>query len=264
MPYDPFAGAISTLADAQAYQRERLALIAAEHETAGIVADALITPTPGSPEVFATDADSVSRLREVVWLLEAGTIASAQWASESGTWYTLEPAGTSLFAMRLAAACVAYAQACRDNHQALDDDIEAAASASACLAIDLSAGWPSRSVAVPTPLPTRRYVVAWWIAGKPEASELFGHVAGVAFTLPVDLAGSQVKADTAATASAAFDLRKNGSSVGTLTIAASGTTATFTAASAVQFAAGDRIDLVAPSSQDATLANVRVTLMGWC
>lgn len=146
MPYDPFAGAISTLADAQAYQRERLALIAAEHETAGIVADALITPTPGSPEVFATDADSVSRLQEVVRLAAQDLVDEAQWQSEAGTWYDLMD-GT--FGARLATAAAVYVQACRDHHELLDAAIGAAASAAACLAIDLSAGWPSREVADP-------------------------------------------------------------------------------------------------------------------
>lgn len=143
MPYDPLAGAVDTLEEAQAYQRERLALIAAEHETAGIVADALITPTPDDPEVFATDADSLSRMQEVVRLAAQGLVDEAQWQSEAGTWYDLMD-GT--FGARLATAAAVYVQACRDHHELLDAAIGAAASAAACLAIDLSAGWPSREV----------------------------------------------------------------------------------------------------------------------
>ena len=143
MPYDPFAGAVDTLEEAQAYQRERLALIAAAHERAGIVGDALITPTPDDPEVFATDADSLSRMQEVVRLAAQDLVDEAQWQSEAGTWYDLMD-GT--FGARLATAAAVYVQACRDHHELLDAAIGAAASAAACLAIDLSAGWPSREV----------------------------------------------------------------------------------------------------------------------
>lgn len=99
--------------------------------------------------------------------------------------------------------------------------------------------------------------------GKPAASEI---VCAMVFTravkLPASLTGSVWKAGTAATGSSAFDIRKNGSSIGTITFAAAGTTATFTFASAVSFASGDVLTILAPGTQDATLADLRGTLAG--
>lgn len=79
-----------------------------------------------------------------------------------------------------------------------------------------------------------------------------------------NFAGSYGKASAAATASAAFDITKNGTTCGTMTFAAGATTATFTSASgaAVTLAAGDVLAVVAPASADATLANVGFVLAG--
>lgn len=107
------------------------------------------------------------------------------------------------------------------------------------------------------------YDVGTFCAGKPSASEvLLRFVATRAFTLPASLTGSQVKAGTAATATTDFDLQKNGSSIGTVSFAASGTVATFTFASGVSFAAGDILAIIAPASADATLADISFTLAG--
>lgn len=78
----------------------------------------------------------------------------------------------------------------------------------------------------------------------------------------VDLAGSQVAAGVAATVQADFDLRKNGTRVGTISFAASATVATFSAASAVAGAAGDVLTVVAPAAPEASLASVRLSLLG--
>lgn len=107
------------------------------------------------------------------------------------------------------------------------------------------------------------YDIGAFCAGKPTASEvLLRFVATRAFNLPASLTDSQVKAGTAATATTDFDLQKNGSSIGTVSFAASGTTATFTFASAVSFAAGDILAIIAPASADATLADISFTLAG--
>jgi hypothetical protein len=76
----------------------------------------------------------------------------------------------------------------------------------------------------------------------------------------VNFAGSAASAGTAATSAAAFNIQKNGSNIGTMNFAASATTATFTLASATTFNAGDVLTILAPSPQDATLANVSWTL----
>jgi len=76
---------------------------------------------------------------------------------------------------------------------------------------------------------------------------------------PVNLSGSKVIANTSATASTVFSLKKNGTEFATITFAASGTVATFAAASATTLSPGDYITLVAPSTADATLADIGFT-----
>ena len=87
-------------------------------------------------------------------------------------------------------------------------------------------------------------------------------VAPRAFTLPAGLTGSQGYAGTAPTAQADLEIRKNGASIGTITFAASASTATFTFSSKVAFAAGDRLTVIAPGTQDASLADISITFKG--
>lgn len=98
--------------------------------------------------------------------------------------------------------------------------------------------------------------------GKPAASATVARfVVGRATTLPINLTGSKVSAGTATTAAATFTIYKNGGSIGTINIAAGASTATFTFASAQNLAVGDVITVVAPGTQDSTLADVAVTLL---
>jgi hypothetical protein len=83
-----------------------------------------------------------------------------------------------------------------------------------------------------------------------------------AVTLPISLTGSKAGCGSASTGAKAFTLNKNGSSIGTVNIAGSATTATFTFSAGVSFAAGDILSIVAPTPQDATLADFFVTLLG--
>lgn len=101
------------------------------------------------------------------------------------------------------------------------------------------------------------------VGGPPATSErMLQYVAGRAFTLPMNLTGSQGYAKTAPTSSFAVDIQKNGSSVGTATFGAASNTSTFTMASATSFTAGDRLELIAPGSADATAADISITLLG--
>ena len=89
------------------------------------------------------------------------------------------------------------------------------------------------------------------------------YVVATPFTLPVSLTGSQGFALVAPTdADVDIDIQKNGSSIGTLTFA--DTTGTFSAAfaSAVSFAAGDRLSLVAPVTADTVGESFSITLHG--
>jgi len=83
-----------------------------------------------------------------------------------------------------------------------------------------------------------------------------------AFTLPENLAGSRGHAGTAPTAQADLDLRRNGASIGSVTFAAGVQTASFSLAGGAAFAPGDRLELIAPATQDATLAGLALTFLG--
>jgi hypothetical protein len=107
------------------------------------------------------------------------------------------------------------------------------------------------------------YDIGVYFPGQPGAGvTLLQLVAPRPFTLPAGLTGSQGYAGTAPTAQADLDIRKNGASIGTITFAASGNTATFAFASEVAFAAGDRLTVIAPGTQDASLANISITFKG--
>jgi hypothetical protein len=99
--------------------------------------------------------------------------------------------------------------------------------------------------------------------GAPVASAIVTRVPlARAVSFPSSLTGSVGKAAVAATAQTDFDLQKNGASVGTLRFAAAGTSATFIAASAISFAAGDVLSIISPASADTTLADIGFVLAG--
>ena len=78
----------------------------------------------------------------------------------------------------------------------------------------------------------------------------------------IDLEGNARYAGTVATATTDLDVRKNGTSFGTIRFPAASSTATFIAATATVFDPGDRLEVVAPASPDATLGDIMVTLAG--
>jgi VCBS repeat-containing protein len=106
------------------------------------------------------------------------------------------------------------------------------------------------------------YDVTSFLAGNPVA---YAQVLGLTFVravnFPSNFSGSVGSVGTNPTASAVYTVKRNGSSVGTVTISTSGTF-TFSTSGAVSFASGDRMTIVAPSVQDATLADVAITLAG--
>lgn len=106
------------------------------------------------------------------------------------------------------------------------------------------------------------YDVGGYVEGLATASELvWEFYSPRAWTLPSGASGGG-KAGVAATGSATFTLAKNGTSIGTFVWAASGTVATLSITSTTSIAAGDVLSLTAPSSADATLANIAFTLSG--
>jgi hypothetical protein len=98
------------------------------------------------------------------------------------------------------------------------------------------------------------------IPGKPGAAAIYHVQCVFDFRLVASLTGSSTYSGTNATSSSTFTLKKNGSSIGTLVFSSGGSTASITFASQTDFAAGDRLTFEAPASQDATLANVAITL----
>lgn len=106
----------------------------------------------------------------------------------------------------------------------------------------------------------RPYDLGGFFSGVPGNSELIMQfVFTRACRLPASATGSKGFAGVAATAQTDIDIQKNGSSIGTMRFAASGTVATFVSVSETAFAAGDRFQLVGPSSADATLADISST-----
>lgn len=104
--------------------------------------------------------------------------------------------------------------------------------------------------------------------GKPTTSQrVYAHTFARNCRLFSDFSGSQGRASTAATANAIFNVYKGATLVGTLTVLAGSTVFTFSTdtgsgSSTVTFAPGDTLTIRAPSTQDATLADISVTLKG--
>jgi hypothetical protein len=96
--------------------------------------------------------------------------------------------------------------------------------------------------------------------GKPNPSaKVLMFVADKAYSIGVNLAGAVVKCDTNPSANATFTVYKNGVSQGTFVLTTAGAL-TSVAVSAITLASGDRLNIQAPAVQDATLADLYITL----
>lgn len=120
---------------------------------------------------------------------------------------------------------------------------------------------------------TQPFSLSGFYPGAPTASDLvlsFPAPSGITtITFAAAISGSSGKAHTAATGTTDFDVRKNattsanGTSVGTIRFAASGTVPTFIAASGFTLTGGtDWLTVWAPGTPDATLADIGITLYG--
>lgn len=108
------------------------------------------------------------------------------------------------------------------------------------------------------------YDAVFWDPGHAQAGEIvFKAVFGRGVTFPAGLTNSRATADVAATgASAVWSIRKNNVQFGTMTFATGASTATFAAATATGFVAGDILTLVAPNPRNATLSGIAGVLAG--
>ncbi len=104
------------------------------------------------------------------------------------------------------------------------------------------------------------YDIAFEYSGLPEAGELRQHIAARPFTLSAS--GQQAEALAGATAEADFLVKVNGVLKATLRFAAAGVSASIVGGTQTSVAAGDVVSVTAPASQDATLADIAITLKG--
>lgn len=113
-------------------------------------------------------------------------------------------------------------------------------------------------------VPINTYDIACNVFGQPGDGDLvMRFVATRPFKLMDNFAGSVGYVGTNPDASAVFDVRKNGSSIGTVTVGTGGTFTFSTTGSTIEtFAVGDRFEVFAPSPADATMADVSLTFLG--
>lgn len=105
------------------------------------------------------------------------------------------------------------------------------------------------------------YDVGMYYKGTTDASdEVLAHVLVREAYLPDGATGSRVYANVAATANTTFDIQKNSVSIGSFVVNAAAQTATFTVTGNQQFAVGDRLEVIAPGTPDATLADIMITM----
>lgn len=114
-----------------------------------------------------------------------------------------------------------------------------------------------------TTVPALLYVTGIPFAqpGLPGAGAVYNIMLPFACTIAAALAGSYGYSGVNATSSSVFSLAKNGAAAfGTLTWTNASSAPTLASGSGATFAAGDRLTITAPASQDATLADVGFTL----
>lgn len=110
---------------------------------------------------------------------------------------------------------------------------------------------------------TAPYNPAFFKPGQPTASEVcLEYRSPTAFDMADDFAGSYGYCIANPTSTATFDVKKNGSNIGTVAISTLGVFTFLTSGGATSMAAGDRLSVVAPGSPDATLSGIAISFAG--
>lgn len=103
------------------------------------------------------------------------------------------------------------------------------------------------------------YDQAGFYMGQPAAGlKVFSIAVVRSFTLPANCTGSVGKVGTVPHVTSTFTIKKNGSSIGTMTFPANVASATFTS-TATSFVSGDILEVYAPATQDDDLEDVSFT-----
>ncbi len=127
-----------------------------------------------------------------------------------------------------------------------------------------SAAAPAFRALVADDIPTQPYDLACSLVGLPGNGAtvlIFTAVRAVNFV--GNFAGSAGTVGTNPTSTAAYDVKKNGTTIGAVSISTGGAfTFTTTSGTSKSLASGDRLTIIAPSPQDATLSDVGFTLAG--
>lgn len=106
-------------------------------------------------------------------------------------------------------------------------------------------------------------VVASFIGKPGDAALVFILTFTRNVSFDVNWASSEGTVGTNPTATATYTIFKNAVSVGTIAISTAGVFTFTTSGGAVSFVAGDRMTITAPTPQDASLADIGITLAGW-